>query len=115
MSWVGRWTDCSRGGRLEQLHEVPGWVLDQELVATSPGHTLTAKRHSLRPETALEFIEVVDLDLKSVPSTWLGVAARRARSAGPRFVEQKSTPVSGERSETRTGSHLDLEPERRSR
>lgn len=99
---------------LEQLDEVAGRVLEQDLLATFPRYDLIPEPGPLLLEPLNGSGQVVDLDLEAVPSPGLGTASvghGGSSSAGSRRVQQEAKVPSHERGKARSRVHLHLEAE----
>jgi hypothetical protein len=103
------------GWRLEQLDGVAGGVIQQDLLATKPGHDVVAE---LRPRVAQGLdlaVKVVDLELDAVPAARLGPATIRHGLGGPagsaRSVHQQPKVAAREHGEAGGGMQLEGEAE----
>ena len=76
--------------RLEQLHGIPGRVLENHLSSALPLNDLASKQSSRRPAIGDHSIKIVRLDLKTVPSPWHRLAARGARPAETGLVDEQT-------------------------
>jgi hypothetical protein len=75
--------------RLEQFEGIAGRVLEQDLFAAEPSYDVIAERYSSRAERCNFTLEILDLELDAVPTTWLGFASVQHRLSGATWATSR--------------------------
>src|SRR4051812_27761151 len=104
----------TRSGWLEQLDEIARRVLEQNLLTAATGDDLVAEVRTGRVQLGDEALEIVDVELDTVPATRLWQGSVRHRLAGPTgawSIEQQAQIATRQGGEAGCPGHFALESE----